>query len=75
MSHKYFLNNSKFPENNISLKSTSESLKDRKTLSRDEFIDIAKKDEKAKLISFISLQDLKGSIHFGGGYSKLKCIV
>ena len=54
--------------------STSESLKDRKTLSRDEFIDIAQKDEKAKLISFVSLQDLKGSISFGGNYKKLKWV-
>jgi superfamily II DNA or RNA helicase len=52
--------------------SESDSLKDRPTLSRIEWISTFGLDENAKLIEFISLQDLKGSRYFGGGYDKLK---
>lgn len=39
-------------------------------LSRSEYIDSI--DENTKLIEFVSLQDLKGSIYFGGKFDKLK---
>ena len=48
--------------------SESDSLKNRPTLSRQEYISSGA----GKIIEFISLQDLKGSRYFGGGYDKLK---
>ncbi|MGL5549800.1 MAG: DEAD/DEAH box helicase family protein [Culicoidibacterales bacterium] len=49
--------------------STSDSLKERKVLSREEFLENIK--ENSKQIAFVSLQDLKGAISFGGNYDKL----
>lgn len=52
-----------------------DALKDRLgVFSRDEFLDktIADKVTKPKFIWFVSLQDLKGSIYFGGQYDKLE---
>lgn len=54
--------------------SESDSLKERAPLSRKEFVDYAVKYDNAKQIAFLSLQDLKGSKYFGGGYDKLKWI-
>lgn len=55
--------------------SESESLKDRATLKRDEFINAALGQDHAKQIAFVSLQDLKGSQYFGGGHDKLKWVL
>lgn len=44
-------------------------------LSREEYIKIvaqAKEDEELGCIEFVSLQDLKGSLYFGGTFDKLK---
>ena len=41
-------------------------------LSRAEFSDALSKRDDAKLIEFVSLQDLKGSIYFGGKIDKLR---
>lgn len=54
--------------------SESESLKNRDPLSCDEFFDHMNRHEDAKQIAFLSLQDLKGSMYFGGGYDKLKWV-
>lgn len=54
--------------------STSDSLKDRPVLTRDDFLDVVNNNESARQIAFISLQDLKGAISFGGGYDKLKWV-
>ncbi|MBO1306478.1 DEAD/DEAH box helicase family protein [Enterococcus sp. 669A] len=54
--------------------SESDSLKTREPLSRDEFVEYVIKHDDAKQISFLSLQDLKGSMYFGGGYDKLKWV-
>lgn len=54
--------------------SESDSLKDRATLKREEFINATLDNENAKQIAFVSLQDLKGSVYFGGGYDKLKWV-
>ncbi|MDR1606159.1 MAG: DEAD/DEAH box helicase family protein [Streptococcaceae bacterium] len=52
--------------------STSDSLKNRPVMTREEFTKQSYQDSgKDKMISFISLQDLKGAISFGGGYDKL----
>lgn len=52
--------------------STSDSLKDRPVLTRDRFL--KQIDEDSRQIAFISLQDLKGAISFGGGYDKLSWV-
>ena len=54
--------------------STSESLKERKVLTREEYIKKLQFNSTTKLISFVSLQDLKGSKFFGGNYEKLEWI-
>ncbi|MGT2799967.1 DEAD/DEAH box helicase family protein [Streptococcus marmotae] len=58
--------------------SESDSLKDRPVLSRKDYTDYLKShlDETEELgqIAFLSLQDLKGSIFFGGNYTKLKWV-
>ena len=51
--------------------SSTESLKHRTAMSRDEFMDYARDCEEIGQIAFISLQDLKGSIYFGGQHNKL----
>lgn len=41
--------------------------------TREEYIDsLGKTDDPLKCIEFVSLQDLKGSVYFGGRYDKLK---
>lgn len=53
--------------------STSDSLKNRPVMTREEFMEQSA-DGKERMIAFISLQDLKGAISFGGGYDKLKWV-
>lgn len=53
--------------------STSDSLKDRPVMDRDEFT-AQMMGGKDKRLAFISLQDLKGAISFGGSYDKLKWV-
>lgn len=55
--------------------STNDTLKDRPVLTRDEFNnELFNGSKKDKMITFISLQDLKGAISFGGNYDKLKWV-
>lgn len=54
--------------------STSDSLKDRPVMTRDEFVQQMLDGGKEKMLAFISLQDLKGAIAFGGGYNKLNWV-
>lgn len=56
--------------------SSTDSLKDRPSMSRDEFVEYALQitDDEARQIAFISLQDLKGSKFFGGQHEKLKWV-
>lgn len=49
--------------------STANSLKDKPTLTREQYNAIA--DGNKSQITFLSLQDLKGSRYFGGNYNKL----
>ncbi len=52
--------------------STSDSLKERSTINREEFLEQYSKEKgKKRMLAFISLQDLKGAIAFGGNYDKL----
>jgi hypothetical protein len=51
--------------------STAESLKNRKAITREDHI--SKKPIKPQL-TFLSLQDLKGSKYFGGNYDKLRWV-
>ena len=53
--------------------STSDSLKDRPAMTREQYLDQIAHGKK-NLIAFISLQDLKGAISFGGKYDKLKWV-
>ena len=50
--------------------SETSSLKNRATLTRDDYA----KNPNKPLITFLSLQDLKGSKYFGGNYDKLRWI-
>ena len=52
--------------------STADSLRERKTLSRDDFNRIPELDKKQ--ITFLSLQDLKGAKTFGGKFNKLEYV-
>lgn len=54
--------------------SSTDSLKDRPSMSREQFIEYLSEHDKAKQIAFISLQDLKGSEFFWGEYNKLKWV-
>ena len=54
--------------------SSTDSLKDRPSISREQFIEYLSEHDEAKQIAFISLQDLKGSKYFGGEYDKLKWV-
>lgn len=54
--------------------SSNDSLKDRSSISREQFIEYLSEHDEAKQIAFISLQDLKGSKYFGGEYDKLKWV-
>lgn len=53
--------------------STSDSLKERAAITREEYLDQIAHGKK-DLIAFISLQDLKGAISFGGKLDKLKWV-
>lgn len=54
--------------------SESDSLRGRPTLSREDFKKLLFSGEEAKEITFLSLQDLKGSKYFGGVYDKLQWV-
>ena len=54
--------------------SSTDSLKDRPSMSREQFIEYLSEHDEVKQIAFISLQDLKGSEFFGGEYNKLKWV-
>lgn len=55
--------------------STSETLKNRPVLTRDQFLaQHGKPGGKQNMVAFISLQDLKGSLYFGGTHNKLKWV-
>lgn len=54
--------------------STADSLKERETLSRYEFLNKANSSSEDRQITFLSLQDLKGGKAFGGSHNKLKWV-
>lgn len=56
-------------QTNYKFVSTSDSLKDRPVLTREQYVESL--TDNTRQIAFISLQDLKGAIAFGGGYDKL----
>ncbi|CAM3096777.1 DEAD/DEAH box helicase [Leuconostoc rapi] len=60
-------------QTNFAFISTSDSLKNRPSMTRDEFTQ-QMDDGKDSMLAFISLQDLKGGIAFGGGYDKLSWV-
>lgn len=52
--------------------STADSLSERPVITRDEFIN--QMNDSTRQVAFISLQDLKGAISFGGVHDKLKWV-
>ncbi|MBR4226537.1 MAG: DEAD/DEAH box helicase family protein [Candidatus Methanomethylophilaceae archaeon] len=53
--------------------SSVDAIKDRPhTLSREDFDRLRSEDASIKCIEFVSLQNLKGSLHFGGKFRKLE---
>ena len=58
--------------------STADSLKERAVLTRDEFLDAQiqaeDKNQELRMVAFLSLQDLKGAIPFGGEFDKLEWV-
>lgn len=58
-------------QSNFAFVSTSDSLKDRPVLSREQFL---AQTDKSAMLAFISLQDLKGAVAFGGKYDKLSWV-
>ncbi len=53
--------------------SNVEGLKDKKyVLSREKYVNLLTESNHKGCIEFVSLQDLKGSLHFGGFHDKLK---
>lgn len=53
--------------------SNVDGLKDKKyVLSREKYLDLISEPNHKGCIEFVSLQDLKGSIYFGGTYDKLR---
>ena len=54
--------------------SETDALKNRPVLSRKEFLESISENDVYGQIAFESLQGLKGSVYFGGGYDKLKWI-
>jgi len=63
-------------QTNYHFVSTAESLKERPVFTREEFIRLPNSSdgEYPGCVAFISLQDLKGAISFGGTYNKLKWV-
>lgn len=59
-------------QSNYKFVSTADSLKERPVLTRTEFIEQLSED--SQQIAFISLQDLKGAISFGGNFDKLSWV-
>lgn len=53
--------------------SESPSLNGRPTMTRQQWVSYVShtSDEDPRIVEFLSLQDLKGSVYFGGGYEKL----
>ncbi len=62
-------------DSNYIFVSETQSLKGKELVyTRAEYESSKKLDPKAKCITFLSLQDLKGSIYFGGNFDKLRYI-
>ena len=59
-------------ESGFAFVSETESLKNKPyVLTRKQYLDSLGDDEMKSAVEFVSLQDLKGSIHFGGQFDKL----
>ncbi|MCL1893141.1 MAG: Eco57I restriction-modification methylase domain-containing protein [Holophagaceae bacterium] len=61
-------------QTNYSFISTTDSLRDRQVFTWEEFQKQVAGDQEKKQITFLSLQDLKGAVSFGGFYDKLKWV-
>lgn len=62
-------------QTNFAFVSTTDSLKNRSAMSHKEWVNQLKyENAKDRILAFISLQDLKGSVYFGGVYDKLEWV-
>ncbi len=61
-------------QTNLKFVSETEALKNQPVLSRSDFINTLSDGKDYDQVVFESLQDLKGSIYFGGNYDKLRWI-
>jgi superfamily II DNA or RNA helicase len=64
-------------QTNYRFVSTTDTLKERPVLTREQFVSenlVKPEGDHAGCITFISLQDLKGAISFGGSYDKLEWV-
>jgi superfamily II DNA or RNA helicase len=65
-------------QTNCSFVSTTDSLKGRPVFTREDFLKqmagLPKGKRSERFIAFVSLQDLKGAISFGGAFDKLKWV-
>src|SRR5699024_1130358 len=52
--------------------SESPSLNGRSPMTRQQWRNFSRDHHDARIVEFLSLQDLKGSLYFGGSYDKLK---
>lgn len=65
-------------QTNYRFVSTTDSLKERATLTREQFLnaqlEAEDKNQELRMVAFLSLQDLKGSVYFGGTIDKLRWV-
>lgn len=61
-------------QTDFSFVSTNDSLKNRPVMNRKEFVHSLLNNDTKRMIAFISLQDLKGAISFGGSHDKLSWV-
>ncbi len=54
--------------------SETSSLRNRATITREQYVEHINHSDKKSFITFLSLQDLKGSKYFGGDYDKLRWV-
>src|SRR5690625_5277111 len=54
--------------------SEASSLRNKPTITRNQYLEYIQSSDKKSFITFLSLQDLKGSKYFGGDYDKLRWV-
>lgn len=73
IANSWFDDYEKFIEGYYFISETS-SLRSKPTITREQYLEYIKSSNKKSFMTFLSLQDLKGSKYFGGDYDKLRWI-